>query len=165
MIAGVRETATATHARLDVCSICGNRKNQGESWFLVTSSESEERLNIWSYENPPQHKEITRAVCGPKHARELVMHWMTTGCLEYPFGSSRERAGRGCSLASDVDRRIHSLCEIAVERTGILRAQRENPLALNTILDEMMLVLEPETRDQAVEDFENWDYFAIPETD
>jgi hypothetical protein len=163
----VIEDATANCSRPDLCAICGNRKNKGETWFPVTQNEWEDRLNVWNYENLPGHKEITRAVCGPKHLRELVAHWMSTGCLQYPFASSRERVGHGYSLAPDADHRISTLplCEIALDREGILHAQRDNPLALNAILDEMLLALEPETHDQALEDFEDPGCFTIPEAE
>jgi len=42
-----------------------------------------------------------------------------------------------------------------------VRALRDDPLSLNTILDEMMIVLESEIDDDGEEDFESDDRLAL----
>lgn len=92
------------------------------------------------------------------------MHWIATGCLQYPFANDVECVVSNCILRGDARQgtSLSPLCEIAIEREGIRRALRENPLALNTILDEMTLTLASETREQLPEGFDN-EYFAAPE--
>jgi hypothetical protein len=113
----------------------------------------------------------TKETPAPFVVRSTCANW---SCIGWPLAAciirlrEVERAlGAGYALAPTGDNRITilPLCEIAVDRAGILRAQRDNPLALNTILDEMMLALEPATHDQAPEDLESADYFAISEAE
>jgi len=79
------------------------------------------------------------------------VHWMTTGCLNYPFASApgtltntNLALGPLTGINDGGEPVTPHLGEIAVDREGILRVLRENPLSLNTILDELMIVLEKE---------------------
>lgn len=167
------EILNKMHPDAGVCAICGNRKAGAETWFLITEKRWEDGLNVWKYDAIKARGASARALCGPRHVRELVVHWMTTGCLQYPFASSSRTAlNRGSNpnresdlsaLSGKNDHRKTSaqLCEIAVDREGIVRALRDDPLSLNTILDEMMIVLESEIDDDGEEDFESDDRLAL----
>ena len=161
----VRKNTAAKTMHPDLCAICGRERFEGESWFLATQGKWKDRIDIWKYETSLVHSELSCVLCGPKHLRELVVHWMTTGCLQYPFASS----GAPIKPKASLPRRIGAivlpslLCEVSVDREAIVRAQRDNPLALNTILDEMMLALEPEPCEPAPEEFDSDEYFTIPE--
>jgi hypothetical protein len=94
---------------------------------------------------------------------------MTTGCLAYPFASTPEnRTESSVKVSASLNREqgkrplVEHLGELSVDRIGILRALRENPLSLNIILDELMLVLEEDTEGDSEAEFEDEPYFALP---
>ena len=150
------------------CAICGVQKQHQETWFLITENGGEDRLSVWKWDEQLAAEARVRSLCSPRHVREIVVHWMTTGCLHYPFAS----APRGFSeskLASSSFLRLADACapvkarlgEISVDREGIQRVLQENPLSLNTILDELIIVLENEHRDK-VADSDEEPHFALP---
>lgn len=71
---------------------------------------------------------------------------MTTGCLQYPFARASVplNSTPPAKFSDDQEASASRLCEIAVDRKAISRALRDNPLTLNTILDELMILLESE---------------------
>jgi hypothetical protein len=155
--------------KTSLCTICGNRKQDTETWFVVSQNELEDRLKVWKWDPGLLVTSNTQSLCSPRHVRELVVHWMLTGCLHYPFAASPNavqdvrvnfpaRADRRHAGALD---RLY-LGEIAVDREGILRALRENPLSLNTILDELNLLLEKELVENAETEPEDESSFALP---
>ena len=91
------------------------------------------------------------SVCGQRHVRELVVHWMTTGCLHYPFAeipsSVQDKVYKPSSPAIRLGshRVPEELGEVAVDREAVARALVENPLSLNAVLDELAIVLENES--------------------
>ena len=130
------------------CSICGKYKKDAEAWFLITESLRDDKLIIWRWNlsmagPPPMHP-----VCSPRHVRELVVHWMTTGCLDYPFASADQirplapPASSLCQANHDAQLAPYQVGEIAVHRESITRALQENPVSLNVILDELMYALD-----------------------
>lgn len=137
-----------------ICSICGRTKEVGEIWFLITENAWEDRLKVWKWNRQMATAAVTHSLCSPWHVRELVVHWMTTGCLHYPFASSPGTvSNEGPQLyhvhkMNEADSAGTSqLAEIAVDREGIVRVLRENPLSLNTILAELIIVLEKQVLD------------------
>jgi len=162
------KTLAAVRGSDAMCVICGELRTVGETWFLITENRWEDRLNVWSY-GGGQTRASGYSLCSPKHVRELVVHWMTTGCLQYPFATNpHAEAKEQSDFALLNEGKAHGpeisrsrLCEIAVDREGIVRALRDAPLSLNTILDEMMIVLEGEIADETEEDFESGECFAV----
>lgn len=154
----------------EACAICGVRKISARNWFLITENSGEDQLHVWTYDGNEPAEVGVQVLCSPKHVRELVTHWMTTGCLEYPFASKRD-ADRGSKINAGPawvgknDRNSPALlCTLAVDRCAVVRAARQNALALNTILDEMMMALEKE----AATDIDEFDYgasLALPGVD
>lgn len=142
------------------CAICGTSRNSGETWFLISENCWEDRLKIWRWTARMAGEMGMHSVCSQRHARELVVHWMTTGCLYYPFATvpnsrSSGRAATGKPSASaELPCRAEELGELAVDREAIRRALVENPLSLNTILDELAMVLESETIEVAEPDLD-----------
>jgi hypothetical protein len=88
-------------------------------------------------------------VCGAAHAQELVVHWMTTGSLNYPFAltrSDREPKSRRLTpkLPPDVDTRAgNQIGELAIHRESIQRILLESPHSLTAILDALLSALQP----------------------
>lgn len=76
---------------------------------------------------------------------------MTTGCLHYPFAqaypnltSFRPKSRLGRKGQDDQGSSRYRLGEIAVDRNAVSRILLEDPLSLNTLLDELMVSLEHE---------------------
>jgi len=67
------------------CVICGNAKAARETWFSVTEDAELDRVRIWSWQLGFAQGMRAHNICGQRHLRELIVHWMTTGCLNYPF--------------------------------------------------------------------------------
>jgi len=133
------------------CAICGVQKPQEQIWFLIIENGREDRLSVWKWDREMAADATAHSLCSPRHVRELVVHWMTTGCLHYPFASAPGRFGEAKLTFSPLPKIAHAgepvralLGEISVDHEGILRALNENPLSLNTILGELTIVLENE---------------------
>jgi hypothetical protein len=94
---------------------------------------------------------------------------MTTGCLHYPFASApgtlkntNLTLGPLPGINDAIEPVTPHLGEIAVDREGILRVLRENPLSLNTIFDELMIVLEKELIEETDAEPDDELHFALP---
>jgi hypothetical protein len=77
----------------------------------------------------------------------MVIHWMTTGRLDYPFArTSYGAAGwRRASLANPVDLKgARPIGELAVHRESLERVLSENPQSLQVILDALLDALRQE---------------------
>jgi len=137
------------------CSICGEEKLPGQSWFLIAESDWEDKLKILTWhEQLAAHSQV-HAVCCGAHAQELVVHWMTTGSLAYPFARTSPGAPPPETLPGLARLVRHQFeadtsCtrqvgELAVHRESLDRALTDNPDALQVILDELSYALEQET--------------------
>jgi hypothetical protein len=135
----------------NVCTICGGQRTTDDRWFLVTENHWEDKLKILRWTDGLAAKEGIHRVCSPPHVRELVVHWMTTGSLDYPFARTpplmlwRSRRSENMSRRSgDLEVAAARIGELSVHRESVGRALSENPLALNVILDELLIVLRRE---------------------
>ena len=73
----------------NVCTICGGQRTADDRWFLVTENHWEDKLKILRWTDRLATQVGIHRVCSPPHVRELVVHWMTTGSLDYPFAGLR----------------------------------------------------------------------------
>lgn len=137
---------------MDICSICQTERVAMAEWFLVGESAWEDRLQVFCWDDQLASKPFTHRVCSPNHVRELVVHWMTTGSLDYPFatvGPSPRFRRRGTLLLERKDPRnaqLSPIGELAVHRESLGRALSENPQSLNLILDELLYAVRREWR-------------------
>jgi hypothetical protein len=144
-------------ANTSTCTICGFRKLAKDTWFLITEDTRGGRLHVWKWHQPSGRRVSAHAVCSPRHVRELVAHWMSTGCLSYPFATVRSELVDRTPPPVEPPARPASenltmhLGEIAVDRESMLRVLRENPLSLNTILDELIFALDRELEESEAE--------------
>jgi len=136
---------------LQRCTICGSHKEEHRTWFLMTESCWEDKLNIWKWNDTMADRAAVHSLCSPRHVRELIVHWMTTGWLHYPFAqahpnltSFRPKSRLGRKGQDDQRSSPYRLGEIAVDRNAVSRILLEDPLSLNTLLDELMMSLEHE---------------------
>ena len=129
-----------------ICSICGDGNQCNGRWFLIVENSWEDKLKIleWS-EHLAWHAGVHQA-CSVAHVQELVVHWMTTGSLNYPFaelrflGRSRPVRSPGRGIAN-FETRTRPIGELAVHRESMQRVLSESPHSLKAILDALLAAL------------------------
>lgn len=135
------------------CTICGDEKSTGRMWFLVAESHWEDKLMVLEWQDEVARRQGIYAACSAEHVEELVVHWMTTGSLDYPFATvghktCRNIRGAGAFLPTIEEpntRGARQIGELAVDRECVRRALRDDPGSLRVILDELVHALERET--------------------
>jgi hypothetical protein len=129
------------------CSICGRERKSEDGWFLMLESHWQDKVKILQWHDQLATQSGIHRVCGAEHVQELVVHWMTTGSLDYPFARpkpSRERTrqSRLQGLPCEVDTRgARQIGELAIHRESIQRILRESPHSLTSILDALLSAL------------------------
>lgn len=139
-------------SQMNVCAICGGRRLGTNSWFLVAENRWEDKLQVLQWnERLAAHEGVQRA-CSAAHVEELVVHWMTTGSLGYPFaraGFGVRNLRRSCARWDaiwDVDTKGAQLIgELAVHRESMDRVLVESPQSLRAILDALLGALRRES--------------------
>jgi hypothetical protein len=137
---------------LQLCTICGEAKSAAQIWFLVAESHWEDKLRILQWHEGLAGREGIHRACCPAHVEEMVVHWMTTGSLDFPFATTGEALGRrqgktGTALPVVLEpdtRGARQLGELAVHRDSIRRVLSESPDSLQVILDELCAALRRE---------------------
>ena len=141
------------NVKMQECAICGDEKMPGQVWFLVAESRWEDKLKILEWRDELAKRQGIYGVCGAAHVEEMVIHWMTTGSLDYPFATVGQKRGRLTmkrgSFLPVVDepdiRGSRQIGELAIDPECVRRALREDPESLRVILDELVRALERET--------------------
>jgi hypothetical protein len=137
-----------------VCTICSEQKSPTQVWFLVTESHCEDKLKILHWQEEIAIRQGMYGACCPAHVEELVIHWMTTGSLDFPFATTASnivRLGRRVPLAAlplmiEPDTRgARQIGELAVHRESMGRLLNESPDSLQLILDELTRALQRES--------------------
>ena len=141
------------HMRKHLCAICGDEKSAGGLWFLLAENRWEDKLKILQWDSQLARQEGIRRACSAAHVQELVVHWMTTGSLNYPFArvSSDDKAAPRCDgawpVSVDVDTHVaRQIGELAIHRESVKRLLSESPQYLKTILDALIAALQRESR-------------------
>jgi hypothetical protein len=142
---------------MQACTICGEERLAGQVWFLVAESHWEDKLKVLQWHDELARRGGIYAACSAGHVEELVVHWMTTGSLDYPFATvglrpERRRQGLGCFLPTIVEpdtRGARQIGELAVDRESVRRALKDDPESLQVILDELLNALARETNGAA----------------
>ena len=135
------------------CAICGERKTGAQPWFLIADNRWQDKLRILPWHERLAAQPGIYHACTAEHVQELVVHWMTTGSLDYPFAMvpSRQRGGDGkrapvISRQTPEDREIDTLGaeligELSVHRESMQRVLGEHPHSLTAILEALLSVL------------------------
>jgi hypothetical protein len=139
--------------KIQECAICGEERLSGQVWFLVAESQWEDKLKVLEWQDALSRRRGVYAACCGGHVEELVVHWMTTGSLDYPFAtvghkpeSRRQHFGWILPAIEEPDTRGARLIgELAVDRESVRRALREDPNSLQVILDELLHALKRES--------------------
>ena len=130
------------------CAICGQQKMNDGGWFLLTESRWQDKITILQWHDQLASQLGVQRVCSASHAQELVVHWMTTGGLDYPFARTRDRRqdARRIKPAQEngvIDLRgALQIGELAIHRESIQRILRDSPHSLTAILDALLCALE-----------------------
>ena len=155
---------------MNVCAICGEERSAGDTWFLIAENRWEDRLKVLKWNHCLATHEGFQPACSPAHVQELVVHWMTTGSLYYPFAQTSVGAapaqlyGDMWTTKNDTDiSDARQIGELAVHRESMeLRVLIENPQSLKAILDVLLDALRQETTrtESGVESEEEANAFA-----
>ncbi len=131
------------------CAICGRPRTSEDGWFLLTESRWQDKITILQWHDQLAGQHGVQRVCNASHAQRLVVHWMATGGLDYPFACTKK------SKTTDVQRKKYSpenrtvdlrgvrpIGELAIHRESIQRVLRDSPHSLTAILDALLGALE-----------------------
>jgi hypothetical protein len=137
-------------SKAHTCSICGDPEPDASIWFLVRENHLEDKVQILHWNDRLVGGAGVYPACSAAHVQEMVVHWMTTGSLSYPFALVRgrdaeERHGgnRGRGAAQVVFREARPIGELSVDRDSMKRVLNESPHSLRTILDALLSALQP----------------------
>lgn len=153
----MRHEALKFAPRIKACTICGEDKLPTRVWFLVTESYCEDKLKILQWQDEIAERAGMYGACCPAHVEELVIHWMTTGSLDFPFAATASPAQLGHRIPLAALPVIHEpdtrgarqIGELAVHRESISRLLNESPDSLQPILDELTRALQRESMSDA----------------
>jgi len=139
---------------MQLCTVCGEMKTDGQIWFLVAESHWEDKLSILRWEDEISRRRGMYGACSPIHVEELVVHWMTTGSLDFPFAIGQDCPGQkpasSLPVICEADTRgARQIGELCVHRESMNRVLHESPASLQTILDELTDALNRETAGEA----------------
>jgi hypothetical protein len=130
------------------CAICGRwRTNEGD-WFLLTESRWQDKITILQWHDQLAGQPGVQRACSASHAQELVVHWMTTGGLDYPFARTSGRRPEPMRNKPAQESRsldlggIRPIGELAIHRESIQRLLRDSPHSLTAILEALLCALE-----------------------
>jgi hypothetical protein len=138
------------HLTTLACTICGEHKRRAQRWFLALEDRWQDKLKIVQWDERLAIQEGVHRACCPAHLQELVVHWMTTGSLDYPFaqtepgpaapvpGRHDEKAARGAFDGGS----LKAIGELAIHRESMQRVLSENPESLRSILDALLSALQ-----------------------
>ena len=134
--------------RTYACSICGEASFDPTQWFLVTENHWEDKLKILEWNSWLAMQQGIHLACSPSHVQELVVHWMATGSVGYPF--ARAGANSPARRWNDFNKfravntsGVRAIGELTVHRESMRRVLNENPESLKSILTALQEVLHP----------------------
>jgi hypothetical protein len=134
--------------RTALCAICGRDDSANQPRFLIAENSWEDKLTILQWNESTASRAGMKAACSIEHVEELVIHWMTTGRLDYPFARASYGVA-GWRLPSPHGRvdisGARPIGELAVHRESVERVLAENPQSLQVILDALLDALRQET--------------------
>lgn len=156
------------------CTICLIAKKNNELWFLLVENRWTDRLKILRWHDELASNPGFHAACCAAHVQELVIHWMTTGTLDYPFARTEACAHSPVSqgpvhLSSIKEEPSISgaevLGELAVDRESIDRILVESPASLGAILSALQAALPEQVDRSEIAEQENPECDAYALTD
>ena len=160
---------------VQACVICGEQKLRHERWFLIASNRWQDKLRILQWNDRIASQAGVRCACSASHVQELVVHWMTTGSMDYPFAQVELRAGKhglrqllpfsaGDEAENELDTSAaHAIGELSVHRESMQRILRQSPQSLTSILEALLSALEREQQgpEQQLESDEEEEFCGV----
>jgi hypothetical protein len=142
------------HLTTPLCVICGQERSPSQHRFLIAENTWEDKLMILQWNETMATRVGIQVACSIDHVEELVIHWMTTGRLDYPFA----RGALGAAGWRQISNRREQvdlngariIGELAVHRESVERLLVENPHSLQVILDALLDALRQETAAEAI---------------
>jgi len=129
-------------ARTYACAICGEANSDTTQWFLVTENHWEDKLKILEWNSLLASQHGIHLACSPSHVQELVVHWMATGSVHYPFAqttswnTNAQRWNDFYKLQPVITTKgVRTIGELTVHRESMRRALDDSPGALKSILE------------------------------
>jgi hypothetical protein len=135
------------YGRTPLCAICGQDGAATQLPFLIAENNWEDKLTILQWNTAMASRAGIKAACSIEHVEELVIHWITTGKLDYPFARTSygtagwHQAAGPARIDLNGARRIG---ELAVHRESLERVLNENPQSLQVIMDALLDALRKE---------------------
>lgn len=134
------------------CVICGKVTSGNGNWFLLAANRWQDKLRILEWNDLVAAQAGIRPACSASHVQQLVVHWMTTGSVDYPFAvANRTRhpltiqelqTWKTDSESLDFEsRNTPAIGELSVHRESMQRILRESPESLASILDALLSAL------------------------
>jgi hypothetical protein len=138
--------------RNPLCAICGRESSANQLRFLIAENSWEDKLTILRWNESVASRPGIKGACSIEHVEELVIRWMTTGRLDYPFARTSYGLG-GWRHASPLSRTdlsgARSIAELAVHRESLERVLMDHPQSLQVILDALFDALRQEIAAEA----------------
>ena len=127
------------------CAICGS-EDPGKTWFLVASNRWQDRLGVMHWNEALANSGGLYHACSARHVEELVVHWMVTGSLEYPFAHAALSPDNSAAHAGEPEQPDiaagHIIGELIVHRQSLPRVLSDNPYALAPLLEALVKALQ-----------------------
>ena len=119
------------------CAICGSALEGKVNAFGVMQDFREDRVRVFAWEDVGCVSGI-RGACCVGHVRELVVHWMVTERLDYPFaeGMVVDESNWQDADASQFGKAV-PLGELSVDHESVRRIAQEDANWLAVILNEL----------------------------
>src|SRR5581483_1554477 len=96
-------------------------------------------------------------LCCVRHVEEIVVHWMTTGSLDYPFASTKlpqSKSTPALHLGAEAEMVTAEIVgELIVDRASLPRLLSENPYALAPMLEALVMALQEDDTHAGVDEF------------
>ncbi len=123
-----------------VCAICGGALTNNEQAFAVTQSLGEDKLRVFHWTSLSNNESVYGA-CSVPHVRELVIHWMVTEHLDFPFAKSESGGAQTDKKPFSTHRESlpssTPVGELAVDHDSVRRILQVDPHRLGVILNEL----------------------------
>lgn len=138
------------------CVICGSEHIDGGG-FLVGSNRWQDTLSVIPWDSGLAGRDDLFAVCSPWHVEQLVVHWMTTGSLDYPFAQPTAELTRPADNFSQDNPRARTcrellVGELAIDRATVASVLHHDPYALKPLLGALLSALKDNSAEAAVDE-------------
>jgi len=131
-----------TLARYLGCAVCGIDATDHAGWFLVIENHWLDRLKILSWHPALAEQHGMLSACGRRHLKEILLHWLTQGNLEYPSPLVIDVPVPEADKSSDFGPHRQDmgmfLGELTVHRHALTHVWTGSPQALECILNAVL---------------------------